>query len=119
MIEEITRCTIDEEIKLFAIPQGIEEGYEVLVEINLLDKDRNILKTILPKGVKQDYFEAVKWYRLSAEQGEASAQTNLGVMYSSGKGVLENIEEAKYWLARACENGNQAGCAKYQELNQE
>ena len=52
MIEEIIRCTIDEEIKLFAIPQGIEEGYEVLVEINLLDKDRNILKTILPKGVK-------------------------------------------------------------------
>ncbi len=52
MIEEIIRCTIDEEIKLFAIPQGIEKGYEVLVEINLLDKDRNILKTILPKGVK-------------------------------------------------------------------
>ena len=30
-------------------------------------------------GVLQDYAEAVKWYRLSAEQGDAGAQT-LGVM---------------------------------------
>ena len=30
-------------------------------------------------GVPQDYKEAVKWYRLSAEQGVAQAQYNLGV----------------------------------------
>ena len=33
------------------------------------------------QGVPQDYKEAVKWYRLSAEQGDAQAQYNLGVMY--------------------------------------
>jgi len=31
------------------------------------------------QGVPQDYKEAVKWYRLSAEQGVAQAQYNLGV----------------------------------------
>ena len=31
------------------------------------------------RGVPQDDAEAVRWYRLAAEQGEASAQYNLGV----------------------------------------
>uniref|UniRef100_UPI000667786E tetratricopeptide repeat protein n=1 Tax=Haemophilus influenzae TaxID=727 RepID=UPI000667786E len=30
------------------------------------------------QGVKQDDFEAVKWYRKAAEQGYANAQANLG-----------------------------------------
>ena len=29
-------------------------------------------------GVEQDYKEAVRWYRLAAEQGYAYAQFNLG-----------------------------------------
>ena len=33
------------------------------------------------EGVPQDYKEAVKWYRLAAEQGVAAAQYNLGGMY--------------------------------------
>ena len=32
----------------------------------------------------QDDAEAVRWYRLAAEQGHVSAQNNLGVMYSTG-----------------------------------
>ncbi|MFK8284951.1 hypothetical protein ACI75W_09130, partial [Capnocytophaga canis] len=32
-------------------------------------------------GVPQDYYEAVKWYRKAAEQGNASGQNNLGLMY--------------------------------------
>ena len=40
------------------------------------------------EGVPQDYKEATKWYRLAAEQGDASAQTKLGYMYDHGQGVL-------------------------------
>ena len=29
------------------------------------------------------YQEAMRWYRLSAEQGDADAQNNLGVMYDN------------------------------------
>ena len=37
------------------------------------------------QGVPQDYAEAVKWYRLAADQGDADAQSYLGVMYAKGR----------------------------------
>ena len=42
------------------------------------------------QGVKQDDFEAVKWYRQAAEQGEANAQAILGFSYLLGKGIQVN-----------------------------
>ena len=39
------------------------------------------------ESVPQDPAEAVKWYRKAAEQGNASAQFNLGVRYDYGEGV--------------------------------
>ena len=41
-------------------------------------------------GVAEDDREAVKWYRRAAEQGDASAQLNLGFMYSNGEGVAQD-----------------------------
>ena len=35
------------------------------------------------KGVPRNYAEALKYYRLAAEQGHAVAQNNLGVMYAT------------------------------------
>ena len=61
------------------------------------------------QGVKQDYFEAVKWYRQAAEQGNASAQINLGVMYSNGRGVKQDYAESVKWVTKAAENGSAAG----------
>jgi len=46
------------------------------------------------RGVSQDYKEAVKWYRVAADQGSARAQVNLGVMYSCGRGVALNLVAA-------------------------
>ena len=46
----------------------------------------------------QDDAEAVRWYRLAAEQGHVSAQHNLGVMYSTGEGVPQDNIEAHMWL---------------------
>ena len=43
------------------------------------------------EGVPQDYAEAVRWYRLAADQGYASAQYNLGVMYNNGKASLKTM----------------------------
>lgn len=52
-----------------------------------------------------DYVEAAKWYRMVAEQGNAIAQHNLGVMYSKGEGVPENDAEGVKWYRRAAEQG--------------
>jgi len=50
--------------------------------------------------------EAVKWYRKAAEQGDADAQFNLGVMYDEGHGVLQDDAEAVKWYRKAAEQGN-------------
>ena len=49
------------------------------------------------QGTPQDYAEAVKWYRLAAEQGHAQALNNLGFMYENGHGVLQDYAEAHKW----------------------
>ena len=57
------------------------------------------------RGVKQDYKEAVEWYRKAAEQGDAKAQHNLGVNYSKGQGVKQDHKEAVTWYRLAAEQG--------------
>ena len=61
------------------------------------------------QGVPQDDKTAVKWYRLAAEQGNASAQYNLGVMYAYGMGVLKDYVYAHMWENIAATNGNKLG----------
>jgi TPR repeat protein len=55
--------------------------------------------------VPQDDVEAVKWYRMAAEQGYAAAQTNLGAMYQAGTGVPRDDVEAVKWFLMAAEQG--------------
>ena len=44
------------------------------------------------EGVPEDHAEAVRWFRLAAEQGDAEAQYNLGLMYAkSRRGVAEPV----------------------------
>ncbi|HHF6640454.1 TPA: tetratricopeptide repeat protein, partial [Haemophilus influenzae] len=70
------------------------------------------------QGVKQDDFEAVKWFRKAAEQGDADAQAILGFLYLLGeRGVQVNKSLAKEWFGKACDNGNQNGCEYYGKLN--
>ena len=60
-------------------------------------------------GVPQDYKTAVKWYTLAAEQGVASAQTNLGWMYDKGYGVKQDNVYAHMWGNIAASNGDENG----------
>ena len=57
-------------------------------------------------GVRQDYTEAVKWFRLGAEQGHDESQYNLGFCYLEGYGVPQNNEEAVKWFRLAAEQGH-------------
>lgn len=50
--------------------------------------------------------EAVKWYRLAAEQGMDSAQVNLALCYLEGNGITKDELEATNWLKCAAEQGN-------------
>lgn len=52
-----------------------------------------------------DYAEAVKWYRLAADQGYAVAQFHLGRMYDEGKGVEQDRAQAALWFRKAADQG--------------
>ena len=57
-------------------------------------------------GVPQDHVEAVKWFRMAAEQGFAMAQYNLGLMYANGTGVPQDHVEAYAWWSVAAAGGD-------------
>ena len=56
-----------------------------------------------------DYATALQEWRALAEQGNAVgqpyAQSNLGVLYEFGKGVLQNNTKAHMWFNIAAANG--------------
>jgi len=52
-----------------------------------------------------DYDTALKEFRLLAEQGDTSAQNNLGLMYGNGQGVPQDYQEAVRWFRLAAEQG--------------
>lgn len=52
-------------------------------------------------GVEQDYVQAAHWYRRLASQGDAAAQTSLGLMYARGLGFPRNMAEARRWWSLA------------------
>ena len=53
----------------------------------------------------QDFGEAVRWYRLAAQQGHPAGQANLGFMYFQGRGVARDDVRAFALLNIAVANG--------------
>ena len=64
----------------------------------------------LQKGLEAyqsgDYQTALNEWSPLAEQGDASAQSNLGVMYKSGDGVTQDYVQAIKWYRLAAEQGH-------------
>jgi TPR repeat protein len=52
-----------------------------------------------------DYGEALKWYRLAADQGNAAAQFALGGMYENGLGLPQDYAKAVKWFRLAAAQG--------------
>jgi TPR repeat protein len=55
---------------------------------------------------KQNYAEAMRWYRLAAAQGNALAQVEIGNLYGMGQGVPQDYSEALRWYRLAAAQGN-------------
>ncbi len=56
-----------------------------------------------------DYATALTEFRPLAQQGDARAQYNLGVIYSKGQGVPQDYAEALHWYRQAAEQGDASG----------
>ena len=50
--------------------------------------------------------ESVEQIRAKAEQGDAAAQFNLGVIYYMGRGVQQDYSQAFSWYRKAAEQGH-------------
>ena len=53
----------------------------------------------------EDFKTAAKEWTPLAEKGDAKAQTNLGILYFNGKGVLKDYKKAVTWLKEAAVQG--------------
>ena len=55
---------------------------------------------------RQEYLLASQNFFPLAEQGDPAAQTYLGFMFETGRGVPQNYTEAAMWYRRAAEQGD-------------
>jgi TPR repeat protein len=53
----------------------------------------------------KDYADALRWYRLAADQGNAAGQLNVGRIYEHGWGVPADYIEALHWYRLAAAQG--------------
>ena len=60
---------------------------------------------------RQDYVRASAVFIPLAERGDPAAQSYLGFMFETGRGVPQSYDEAAMWYRRAAEQGN--GAAQY------
>lgn len=56
--------------------------------------------------------QAALWYFEAGRQGHADAQYSLGILFLTGKGVVQNPQEAEKWIRRAADQGH-ADAAAY------
>ena len=66
----------------------------------------NFLKTPPVISAKLEEERIVAKRTLMAEQGEAQAQKDLGIMYYNGRGVSQDYKEAFKWYTKAAKQGN-------------
>ncbi|MBF0159905.1 MAG: SEL1-like repeat protein [Magnetococcales bacterium] len=66
---------------------------------------QSVLENRIGIGQQHNHREAIKWFRLAAEQGHAQAQNNLGNLYRKGHGTQTNYQEALEWYRRSAAQG--------------
>ena len=54
----------------------------------------------------KNFTDAARWYRTSADNGNASAMTVLGQLYVNGQGVTKDVGEGLRWLRLAADQGD-------------
>jgi uncharacterized protein len=62
--------------------------------------------------------QAARWFRKAADQGEATAQGRLGVMYLAGVGVPQDYVQAYMWLDLSAARGMKRAVEERDQLVQ-
>ncbi|RLA08764.1 MAG: hypothetical protein DRQ51_01045 [Gammaproteobacteria bacterium] len=71
------------------------------------------------KGVRQDKVKAIMLYKQACDGRDAMGCFNLGLMYSKGQILKQNLVKSKFYVGKACDLGHQRGCEAYKKLNEQ
>jgi hypothetical protein len=115
----ITRCSThrNAECRPAKVFRAFARGYRVksilfaLAAVTLmLSAGHAALGQSMQRGIyafnRQNYVAASRSFIPLAERGNVSAQTRLGYMFETGRGVPQNYTEAAMWYRRAAEQGD-------------
>lgn len=69
-------------------------------------------------GMPRDDVRAVYWFRRAAEQGDATAQHDLGWMLIQGRGAAADREQGLFWLRKAALQDHEYAKAKLEQLGE-
>lgn len=58
--------------------------------------------------IKQDYPQALSWYKKAAEKGHGGAENRIGVLFFDGTGVKQDYKQALEWFLKAAKHENVA-----------
>jgi len=75
----------------------------------ILDRLKSYSDAYIPYGPSQglpEYIEALRWYRLAADQGNVDSQFNLALLYAEGHGVVRDLGQARQWMQKAAAAGD-------------
>ncbi|MCB1665596.1 MAG: SEL1-like repeat protein [Pseudomonadales bacterium] len=86
-------------------PPASEENREILREAASRRVWDDALENARAAYYEGRFAEALAIWRPLAEQGNARAQNNLGILYRNGEGVVQDYNLAREWLLRAAEQG--------------
>lgn len=69
------------------------------------------------EGVKNDYQQAYKYYKIACDLNYGYACNNLGVLYANGYGTTQNLSKAIELYGKACKYACNKGCQNYKTMN--
>jgi hypothetical protein len=125
----LARALIVAAVCLLGTPLAMADTWDDVVAAHLAGDDVTALRLALPlarngearaqglvgflymfgRGVEWDRDQAMNWYRLASEQGDAGAQANLCTALSSGNPAEFHLDEAAYWCRLSAAQGYDGG----------
>lgn len=91
--------------------QPISPGFNTALVLSIMCLTSSACVDIKPavdtsKNNRAEYEATAKELRKSAEEGDASAQNRLGLLYDEGVGVPQDYRQAKEWFEKAAKQGH-------------
>lgn len=87
-------------------PAATDANREILKEAASRQRWDDAMENARNAYFEGDFLTALSIWRPLAEQGDARAQNNLGILYRNGEGLVQDFDQARSWLLRSAAQGH-------------